>query len=167
MSMNVGTIQVVPWILAGLTATLVMDIGGGVVRGVGLTHGAPPQLIGRFFLSVFRGHLTELDPSIPADATFSPGFVLPIHYGIGAGLAVLFGLAVGRWESPPPWWMAVLYGIGTTVLPALWMFPAMGFGVLGLRGPDEFRLLPTALVNHLFFGLGLALAGAIVVPWFL
>jgi len=164
--MNIETMQVVAWVLAGLMATLVMDIGGSVLRGLGLTHGAPPQLIGRFFLSVFRGHLTKLDPSIPAGATFSPGFVLPIHYGIGAGLSVLFGLAFGRWESPPPWWTAVLYGIGTTVLPALWMFPAMGFGVLGLRGPREFRLLPTAFVNHLFFGLGLALAGAIVVPRF-
>jgi hypothetical protein len=164
--MNIGTMQLVAWGLAGLLATLVMDIGGGVVRSTGLTHGAPPPLIGRFSLSVLRGHLTKLDPSIPADASFSPGFLLPIHYAIGTALGVLFGVAVGLWNSPPPWWVCVLYGIGTTALPALWMFPAMGFGLFGLRGPSELRLVSTAFVNHLFFGLGLALAAAVVVPRF-
>ena len=155
------------WGLAGLLATLVMDIGGGLLRGVGLTHGAPPQLIGRFFLSVFRGHFAALDPSIPPDTPVSLGLILPIHYAIGTALGLLFGFAVG-WlmDSPPPWWLPVLYGLGTTVLPAFWMFPAMGYGLFGLRGPDEFRLLTTALVNHLVFGLGLALAGTLVVPRF-
>jgi hypothetical protein len=75
------------WGLAGLVATLVMDVVGGVVRSTGLTHGAPPQLIGRFFVSVFRGHFTALDPSIPPDASFSLGLILPIHYAIGTALA--------------------------------------------------------------------------------
>ncbi len=46
------------------------------------------------------------------------------------------------------------------------MFPVMGFGLFGLRGPNEFRLLSTASVNHFFFGIGLALAAALVVPRF-
>jgi hypothetical protein len=164
--MNIGTMQWVAWALAGLIGTLVMDVGSGVVRSTGVIHGAPPQLIGRFFLSVFRGHFTELDPSIPPDASFSLGFVLPIHYAIGTALGAMFGLGVRLWDSPPPWWLPVLYGIGTTALPALWMFPAMGFGLFGLRGPNEFRLLSTALVNHVFFGIGLTLAAILVVPRF-
>jgi hypothetical protein len=155
------------WGLAGLLATLVMDVAGSVIRSTGVTHGPPPQLIGRFFVSVFRGHFTALDPSIPPDTSFSLGLILPIHYAIGTALGVLFGFAVG-WlmNSPPPWWLPVLYGLGTTALPALWMFPTMGYGVLGLRGPHEFRLLSTALVNHLLFGLGLALAATLIVPRF-
>jgi hypothetical protein len=117
-----------------------MDVAGSVVRSTGLTHGAPPQLIGRFFMSVFRGHLTTLDPSIPPGTTVSFSFILPVHYAIGTVLAVLFGLAVRRLSvSPARWWMSVLYGVGTTALPAFWMFPAMGFGLLGLRGPPELR----------------------------
>jgi hypothetical protein len=46
------------------------------------------------------------------------------------------------------------------------MFPAMGFGLLGLRGPRELRLLRTAIVNHALFGLGLALAASLIVPRF-
>jgi Protein of unknown function (DUF2938) len=153
------------WGLAGVVATLVMDVASGVVRSTGLTHGAPPQLLGRFFLSVFRGHFTALDPSIPLGLPVSWGLILAVHYAIGTALAVLCGLAVGRFsESPPQWWLYVLYGLGTTVLPAFWMFPAMGFGRLGLRAPNELHLLRTALVNHLFFGLGLALATTIIGP---
>ena len=164
--MNIGILHLLAWGLAGLVATLVMDVAGGVVRRTGLTRGAPPLLVGRFLSSFFHGHFTKLDPSIPADASFSLGFIALIHYAIGIGLGVLFGFGTLLCDSTPSWWLAVLYGIGTTVLPALWMFPAMGFGLLGLRGPTELRLLPTALVNHLFFGIGLALAAALVVPWF-
>ena len=35
------------------------------------------------------------------------------------------------------------------------MFPALGFGLFGLRGPSELRLLSTSVVNHLFYGFGL------------
>jgi hypothetical protein len=156
----------VGWGLAGIVATLVMDIGSGVLRSTGLTRGATPQLIGRFFSSVFRGHLTRLDPSLPADAPVSFGLILPVHYAIGVTLALLFGVAARMMDGSPRWWACVLFGLGTTALPAFWMFPAMGFGVLGTRGPEKLLLLRTAVVNHLFFGLGLALAAPLVVPRF-
>jgi hypothetical protein len=153
------------WALAGVLATLVMDIAGGVVRSTGLTRGAPPQLIGRFFVSVFRGHFTALDPA--PETSIPLGFVLSVHYAIGASLALIFGLAARLLgDSSPRWWACIVFGIGTTVLPAFWMFPAMGFGLLGSRGPGEMLLFRTAVVNHVFFGVGLALAVALVVPRF-
>jgi hypothetical protein len=157
----------VGWGLAGVLATIVMDVGSGLFRLTGLTHGAPPQLIGRFFISVFRGHFTALDPSLAPDTSISIGLILPVHYAIGTSLALLFGLAAYFYgSSSPKWWACIVFGVGTTVLPAFWMFPAMGFGLLGLRGPAELLLFRTALVNHLFFGLGLAAAAALVVPRF-
>lgn len=164
--MNSGTMQLAGWALAGMTATLVMDVGGGAIRRTGLTRGASRRLIGRFFLSVFRGHPTALDRSIPPDASLSVGFFLVVHYAIGAALGTLLGIGIRLWGAAVPWWVPILYGLGTTALPALWMFPAMGFGLLGLRGPRELRLLPTAFVNHLLFGLGLALAARWLVPRF-
>ena len=154
------------WGLAGVLATLVMDIGGGIVRKTGLTQGAPPQLIGRFFMSVFRGHFTALDPSLAPDTSIPLGFILPVHYAIGVTLALIFGIVARVLGDPSPKWWAILFGVATTALPAFWMFPAMGFGLLGSRGPQEMLLFRTALVNHLFFGLGLALAAALIVPRF-
>jgi hypothetical protein len=153
--------------LAGVIATLVMDVAGGLVRSTGLTRGAPPQLIGRFFMSVFRGHLTTLDPSLANQEPLPLGLVLLVHYSIGVTLALLLGLSTRILGAPSPRGCAcILFGVGTTVLPAFWMFPAMGFGLLGLRGPQEMLLLRTALVNHLFFGVGLAVAATWFLPRF-
>jgi hypothetical protein len=152
------------WAVAGVVATLTMDVLGGVLRSTGLTHGAPPQLIGRFFFSVFRGHVASLDPALPADAPIPLGLILPIHYAIGVSLAVAFGLLARALFAPVPLWAPVVFGFLTTALPALWMFPAMGFGVGGVNAPVELLLLRTAVVNHAFFGVGLALATRFVVP---
>lgn len=164
--MNTETLHLLAWALAGLVATLVMDVVGGVVRKTGLTRGAPPQLVGRFLLSTFRGHFTKLDAAIPADASIPLGFIALIHYAIGIALGVLLGFGALLWNATPTWWLVILYGIGTALLPALWMFPVMGFGLCGLRGPAELRLLSTSLINHSLFGIGLALAAALAVPWF-
>ena len=51
---------------------------------------------------------------------------------------------------------AVAFGLLTNVFPALFMFPAMGFGAFGQSGPPGLLLMRTAIVNHLIFGLGLA-----------
>jgi hypothetical protein len=61
-------------------------------------------------------------------------------------------------SAEEPFSSALAFGLFTNVLPWLVMFPAMGFGILGLRGPSEFLLLRSSFVNHLLFGLGLGLA---------
>jgi hypothetical protein len=35
------------------------------------------------------------------------------------------------------------------------MFPAMGFGLFGVKGPADRKLFVTSLLNHLFYGFGL------------
>jgi hypothetical protein len=151
------------WALVGVIGTLVMDVGGAPFRRWGLTRGAPPQLIGRFFLSVFRGHITAIDPALGEGGKLSIPLLLATHYAIGVSLAMLLGLASHLLGARvPPWWASVLYGTGTTVLPAFWMFPAMGFGLFGSRGPRELLLLRSAIVNHVCFGAGLALGAALI-----
>jgi hypothetical protein len=157
--------KLVAWALAGVIATLAMDVLGGVSRRLGLGHGVPPPLIGRWFMQVLRGRPFVADVrALPGPPPFMP-LVLAIHFGIGVSLAVVFGLAApllgARAASP---WVAFAFGVGTTVLPYFWMFPGMGFGVLGLAGPKEWKLARTALVNHVFYGLGLAFAAYEIVP---
>jgi Protein of unknown function (DUF2938) len=152
------------WALAGFIATLTMDVLGGVSRKIGVTHGAPPDVIGKWFMQVFRGHSFVADIRALPDPAPPLPLVLAIHYGIGISLALLFGVAgrmLGRPLSP---WVAFAFGVGTTALPFFWMFPGMGFGVLGLHGPAEWKLTATALINHVYFGAGLALAAGFVVP---
>ena len=57
--------------------------------------------------------------------------------------------------APASFLVAVGYGLATCVFPWLLVFPALGFGVFGRKGPPELRLFTSSLMNHLFYGLGL------------
>ena len=84
------------------------------------------------------------------------------HYGIGVGLALAYVLG---WEflvggpASPVW--ALVYGIATTVASHFFVLPSMGLGVFGRRSPDGIKSPLSSLANHLFYGVGLALAIAL------
>jgi hypothetical protein len=51
--------------------------------------------------------------------------------------------------------VALSYGFATSVFPWFLVFPALGFGLLGLTGPPELKLFRSSLLNHLSYGFGL------------
>lgn len=151
------------WLLAGLIATLTMDLGSAALRSAGLTAGLSPPLLGRWFFALARGGLGQrsiLDA--PASRGEAP-LALVCHYLIGIALTLTF-LALVRAlpTKPAPGAELVLslgFGLATNALPWLGMFPSMGFGLFGRGAPAELLLVRTSFVNHAFFGVGLALAG--------
>jgi hypothetical protein len=151
------------WIVAGVLATVVMDIGATLVKLTGLTAGTPPLLIAKWMWGTLEGRFTVDDIRTVTGPAVTVAHALPFHYSIGAFLGLMFGLLVRALAlSPVPFWVALVYGVCTTVFAAFLMFPSMGFGVLGLKGPPEFLLLRTALVNHAIYGLGLWLTARFV-----
>jgi hypothetical protein len=78
------------------------------------------------------------------------------HYLIGITLAVLYVVGA-KWVglSPASFLVAVGYGLATCAFPWFLVFPALGFGMCGRKGPPELRLFTSSLTNHLFYGLGL------------
>ena len=148
------------WLLSGVLATLTMDLGAALARRAGLTAGLPPALLGRWFAGVLHGRFAQ-DTILEAPASRGEvPLALTLHYAIGVALTCAFlGLLASCPDAPPkPFSWALAFGLFTNLLPWLLMFPSMGFGVLGLRGPSELLLLRSSLVNHLLFGLGLGLA---------
>ena len=81
------------------------------------------------------------------------------HYTIGVGLAVAYvlgwDLLVGG-PASPVW--ALAYGVATTVASLFFVFPSMGLGVFGWQSPEGIRAPLSSLANHLFFGMGMAIA---------
>ncbi len=143
-------------ICAGVAATVTMDVLGSVFRRVGLAAGAKGQWVGRWYLGIPRGRFVH---SNIADAPQQPGekrAALVGHYAIGIFLAVFYVAGAG-WlgVSPDVFLVALGYGFATCVFPWLLVFPALGFGLFGLRGPPELRLFTTSLINHLAYGFGL------------
>lgn len=146
-------------ILIGVIATFISDIGGTLLKTFGLTYGTPPSLIGKWIESVFRGKIWVDDIRTSPGEPVLLGRFLIYHYIIGIILASIFYLLMLLLKIDYiGWWIPVLYGVATTLIPAFFMFPGMGFAILGLKGPEEYLLLRTAILNHLFYGIGLALA---------
>jgi len=82
--------------------------------------------------------------------------------GIGVVLALTYvlgwDLLVGG-PASPVW--AIVYGIATTVASHFFVYPSMGLGVFGRRSPEGIKVPLSSLANHLFYGVGLAVAVAL------
>ena len=80
------------------------------------------------------------------------------HVLIGIALAIPFILS---WDilfgELPSFGVTILYGVLTTVASWFCTYPSMGLGVLGLKSSEGFKAAFSSLVNHLFYGLGLAI----------
>ena len=146
-------------IAAGIISTVIMDIGGAILAATKVTAGAPPELIGKWIQSAVRGQIFVGDIRTSIGNPVPLSRVLLYHYIIGLLLTFIFYFIISVFKiAPLPWWIPLMYGVATTLIAAFVMFPGMGFGILGLKGPAEYLLLRTAIVNHLFYGIGLTLA---------
>jgi len=146
-------------VAASVLSTLTMDIAGGILRSTGVTAGVPGGLTGKWIESSINGtvFLDDIRTS-PGQPAPLPRFLL-YHYIIGMLLTcTLYAIATMLRTGSVPWWLPMSYAMTTTVLPLFLMFPGMGFGVLGLKGPPEYLLLRTAVLNHLGFGVGLTIS---------
>ena len=90
-------------------------------------------------------------------------FTLVTHYAIGVGLSIPFmlgwDLLVGG-PASPVW--AFVYGVATTAASLFFVYPSMGFGMFGLRSPEGIKSPLSSLANHMFFGVGIAIAVALM-----
>ena len=141
---------------AGVAATVTMDVLASASRRLGLTVGAKGQWVGRWYLGIVRGQFVH--PNI-ADAPEQPGekrAALVGHYVIGIVLAVVYVVGTG-WLglSPDSFLVALGYGFATSIFPWFLVFPAVGYGFFGRKGPPNLRMFTTSLLNHLAYGFGL------------
>jgi hypothetical protein len=85
------------------------------------------------------------------------------HYGIGLVLAAIFVIGWDQFigGTISPLW-AVVYGFATTVISEFFVYPSMGLGICGRRSPDGIKASLSPLANHLFFGIGIAIAITVV-----
>jgi len=133
-----------------------MDVLGSALRRIGLAAGAKGQWVGRWYLGITHGQFIHSDITVAPAKAGETQAALVGHYAIGIALAVAY-LAAADWLGVPPDQLpaALGYGVATCVFPWLLVFPALGFGLFGRRGPPELRLFTSSLLNHLAYGFGL------------
>lgn len=143
-------------VLIGILATVTMDILNVGATKLQLIAPLPPHLIGRWFVLVARGHPFQSDIGQVSPINKEIAVAVPVHYAIGVTLALVYALAISALglnaHNPIT---AVGFAVGTSLLPWLLMFPAMGYGWFGAHGPPGTRLFLSSLVLHCFYGVGL------------
>ena len=153
---------IVTGVVAGVLGTLVMDSGNRLFARTGMLSKIEVGMIGRMAVGWARGRFRYGHPSEMEQAANEMLYGYITHYTIGVGLAVpyVFGWALLVGGPVSPVW-AIAYGIATTVAPYFFVFPSMGLGVFGRQSPEGIRAPLSSLANHLFYGVGMAVAVAL------
>jgi hypothetical protein len=143
-------------IAVGIGATLVMDIWNLFLMRAFSIPSLNYCLLGRWLLHMPGGTFrhARITGAAPKPLECKVGWIA--HYTIGVVFAsVFFVLASDDWLESPTLLPALLYGIGTVVLPLFVMQPSFGLGIASSRtlNPTQARL--KSLLTHTVFGVGL------------
>jgi hypothetical protein len=137
-------------------STLTMDLGALVQAALRLSP-SPGKHAPRWIAWCLRGRFLHPDITAAAPLPAEIPTALVVHHAIGFTLAfcyVALFSRVGLLGNPV---VGLLYGAATSVFAWLLMFPAMGFGPFGARSPAGTSPILAVLLNHMLFGLALAL----------
>ena len=153
---------VVAGVVAGVLGTLMMDSLNLLCARTGMISKIDVGMIGRMAVGWSRGRFRYGHPSEVEKVANEMLYGYVTHYTIGVGFAVPYvlgwNLLVGG-PASPVW--ALAYGVATTVASYFFVFPSMGLGVFGRRSPECIRAPLSSLANHLFYGVGMAVAVAL------
>lgn len=150
-------------VAVGVIGTVVMDLGNLLCSRSRIITKIDVGMIGRMAAGWARGRFRYGHPSEMTKVANETFYGYVTHYSIGVALALpfLFGWDLLVGEPASPLW-AVVYGAATTVASWFFVYPSLGFGMFGARSPDGLKASLSPLVNHLFYGLGMAMGVAVM-----
>lgn len=162
--------EIVVGFLAGIIGTMVMDSTNSVLRRLYIIRSINLRGIGRLAHGWVRGKFIHdgKTPLLPVKNELLKGIIA--HYSIGATFGVFFAIVIVLAKLKLGFILsAIVFGIVST--SAVWFahFPALGWGIMGLKAPETKWAL-TSLVNHINYAIGLAigmnlLGGLIASPY--
>ena len=150
-------------VVGGLAGTVLMDFTAIVSEKLNITSGGRcggPQVIGRWVFGLFDGRFVHenIIDSTPVKNEAAAGWIF--HYLTGGGLALTYPLLYLTLIGPMPQdhlISAVVWGLATTLLPWLILYPGYGWGLLGLIAPKNASPFIATPVAHMLYGLGLGI----------
>jgi hypothetical protein len=146
-------------VVVGVLATVSMDVAfvlAGRLGGESLTSDKiGPELVGRWAAGLARGHWRHDDIGAEPRLRGEVAIGLATHYAPGVALAYAYLLALRRLDRRPGLATATGYGVATSLLPFLVLYPSWGYGCCGLRSDDAARLARVMLLGHTVFGAGI------------
>jgi hypothetical protein len=143
-------------VVVGLGATLFMDVLALFLKHVFSIPSANYCLVGRWLCYMPEGTFTHANiaaaPKKRSECTV--GWIA--HYVIGIVYALaLVTIVSGGWLARPTLLPAILFGIGSVLVPYLVMQPSLGLGIAASRTPNPTQARLRSLLAHTAFGFGL------------
>ncbi len=154
---------IVTGVAVGLLGTIVMDALNHLFARIGMISKIDMGMLGRMAVGWVHGRFLYHHPSEVEQVANERLYGYITHYSIGIGLAVPFVLGWNLMVGGPasPVW-ALAYGVMTTIASWFFVYPSIGLGMLGLRSPEGIKSTLSSLANHIFFGIGMAIAVTLV-----
>jgi lipid-A-disaccharide synthase-like uncharacterized protein len=145
--------------LMGIFATFFMDVTARLlIKSKIVRPTLEPQVVGRWALYMIKGKFVHKDIRLtPALKNEMPAAFLA-HYLIGtvlAGIYFCLELSVPAIRSQP--WASLIFGVTTSLLPWLWLYPAIGIGYLASKSQNKSNFIILSIINHLNFGIGMTI----------
>lgn len=151
-------------VAGGMVATVTMDVAmvlaALLAPGVFASEKNSPEMIGRWAAGLCRGCGRHEDISAETPVRGELWTGLAAHYVTGITLTTGYLEAARRSGRRPGVGGATAYGLATSVLPLLLMYPSMGYGLGGRQSGDARRLVCSMLFGHAAFGAGIGLWAA-------
>jgi hypothetical protein len=145
----------------GVLATITMDAAMVAAARLGGSdfdsRRLGPDMIGRWTLDLAAGRWRHDDISREPAKRGELALGMLTHYATGVMLTQAFLLLPRRGNGRPSLPAATAYGIATSALPLLIMFPSMGYGCFGLRSGEAARINRIMFIGHTAFGMGIGL----------
>ena len=163
--MNDLALSIAHAILIGLGATLTTDLWALLLKRAFKIPAPNYCLVGRWLRYMPEGVFTHSNiASTPQkSAECMAGWIA--HYLIGITFAITFvALAGNNWLQHPALIPAIVFGVGTVLMPFFIMQPAFGLGFAASKTSSPMQARIRSLMNHTVFGAGLYLF-ALLVNW--
>ena len=143
-------------VVVGLGATLFMDVLALFLKRAFNVSSANYCLVGRWLRHMPEGTFTHANISAAPQKRSECAVGWIAHYVIGTVYAlVLVALVSGSWLARPTLLPAMLFGIGSVLVPYLIMQPSFGLGIAASRTPNPTQARLRSLLAHTAFGVGL------------
>ena len=143
-------------VVVGLGATLFMDLWALFLKRAFSVASANYCLVGRWFRHMPEGTFVHASIANASRKRFECTVGWIAHYVTGAVYALaLVALVSGGWLARPTLLPALLFGVGTVLVPFLLMQPSFGLGIAASRTPNPTQARLRSLMAHIAFGVGL------------
>lgn len=153
-----NSIDVVIGLLIGLFATYIMDLTNIFFSKLNIVEFVGPQPLGRMAHGWLKGIFVYEDLFSAQEVANETLKGRIAHYLIGGILSLILSFIISFFNIKYNIIIiSICYGILTTAFSWFLVFPATGFGIMGANAPNGLRMGSTSLINHIGYGIGLAL----------